>query len=77
MREKSQYGKKNKAEIVKNKTEKVKNRKKIAPGRRPELRKMGRSNFSLMKRKIIMKLLPGKEDGVLQNLQESKKFRLL
>ena len=29
------------------------------------------------KRKIIMKLLPGKEDGVLQNLQESKKFRLL
>ena len=55
MREKSQYGKKNKAEIVKNKTEKVKNKKKIAPGRRPELRKMGRSNFSLMKRKIIMK----------------------
>lgn len=31
----------------------------------------------VQKRKIIMKLLPGKEDGVLQNLQESKKFRLL
>ena len=25
----------------------------------------------------LMELLPGKEDGVLQNLQESKKFRLL
>ena len=35
------------------------------------------SHFLCKKRKIIMKLLPGKEDGVLQNLQESKKFRLL
>ena len=44
-----------KQKLSKTKQKRSKIRKKIAPGRRPELRKMGRSNFSLMKRKIIMK----------------------
>ena len=41
MREKSQYGKKNKAEIVKNKTEKVKNKKKNSSGEKTGATKNG------------------------------------